>query len=62
MSKRGKRLEGEVGVFVKQYGRKRPRGGEPNDRRYDRKVEQKIKSIDPRELDVLMNSEDDEDY
>ncbi|MEL6303147.1 MAG: hypothetical protein AAFR07_16135 [Pseudomonadota bacterium] len=54
MSKRIRRLSGELGAFVKQYGRKAQRGVEPNDRRYDRDVEQLIKQIDPVQLSDLI--------
>ena len=54
-SKRKKKLEGEVGTFVKQYRRKAYPGHDPNDRRYDRSVEAKIKHMSAEELDELLN-------
>lgn len=55
-SRRHRRLEARIPLFMKQYGRKRPKGGgEPNDRKYDRRLERRIKMLDPRELDELMH-------
>jgi hypothetical protein len=61
MSRRQERLEGEIGVFMKQYGRQKHAGREPNDRRYDHATEQAIKQMDPIELDALLRGEFDED-
>ena len=43
---------------MRQYGRtsRRP-GWDPNDRHYDRKVEEEIKRMDPQELDELLRDE-----
>jgi hypothetical protein len=57
LNKRKPRLDGEVGVFVKHYGRTRPEG-EPNDRRYDRKMKQAIKRRNPQAPGALINGED----
>ncbi len=54
MSKRSRRLEGEIGAFIKQYQRKSQRGAEPNDRGYDREIEKIIKNMKPEELSDLM--------
>jgi len=43
---------------MKQYARKAQKGQEPNDRDYDRKVEQYLKQLSPYELSALMNKED----
>lgn len=62
MSKRGKKLERDVGAFMPQYGRKKRTGANSNDRQYDRRVEKKIKRMDPEELArVLHGDADDED-
>lgn len=50
-----KRLQ--IGPFLQQYGRKAHRGHDPNDRRYDRKIEQAIKSLSPESLDELLREE-----
>jgi hypothetical protein len=61
MSKRKKKLQAEIGTFLKQYGRKAHAGHDPNDRSYDRAVEALIKRMKPEELDELMHgSEQDE--
>jgi len=59
----GKRkwLRSNIGDFMRQYKRKAQRGVEPNDRQYDRKVEEEIKRMDPFELDQLINGTDDDD-
>ena len=57
MSKRGKKLALELGVFLKQYARKANRNIDPNDRNYDRKIEQMVKRMDPEELDRLMRED-----
>ena len=43
-----------VGPFLQQYGRKAHKGHDPNDRRYDRKIERAIKSMPPEEFDELL--------
>lgn len=60
-SKRKKKLEGEIGAFMKQYKRKAHAGWDPNDRSYDRELEKKIKNMSPEELDELMRGEDEEE-
>ncbi|HEY5339062.1 MAG TPA: hypothetical protein VIJ85_12715 [Rhizomicrobium sp.] len=53
-------LAGEMHLFVQEYGRKAQKGIEPNDRKYSRKIEKKIrKHIKPRVLDTLLRDEDD---
>ncbi|NML33064.1 hypothetical protein [Paraburkholderia antibiotica] len=55
------RLAGELGRFVQQYGRKaRPGGLDPNDRRYDRKVEKAMRALRPDELSELLSGDGDE--
>jgi hypothetical protein len=61
MSKRRRRLVGELGRFIRQYGRKAQRGREPNDRRYDRGIERLAKRMDPAELDELLREDVDPD-
>jgi hypothetical protein len=61
MNKRKKKLQAEIGTFVKQYGRKAHAGHDPNDRSYDRGVEAKIKRMNPEELDELMHGSDSDD-
>ena len=40
--------------FVRQYARKAQKGHEPNDRQYDRKLEEHIKKMTPEALDALL--------
>ena len=61
VTKRKKRLENEIGVFIRQYARKRYSGMDPNDRRYDREIERQIRRMNPEELDALMREGEDED-
>ena len=61
LTKRSKKLAADIGTFMKQYGRKkRPGQGEPNDRKYSRSLERKIKQMPPDELDRILR-DDDED-
>jgi hypothetical protein len=54
-----KKLEShDIDGFLKAYGRKAPRRGEPNDRKYSRQIEDVIKRMDPAELDALMRGEE----
>jgi hypothetical protein len=57
VSKRTQRLDGELGSFIQQYGRKKNQN-DPNDRRYSREIEQLVKQMDPRELDALLHGND----
>ena len=47
-------------VFMRQYGRKAQKRTEPNDRRYDREIEQAVKRMAPMTLDRLLR-DDEED-
>jgi len=59
MGRRRQRLASELGQFMRQYERKaRPGRGEPSDRRYDRKIEEIVKRMDPEELDEMLRGED----
>ena len=60
-SNRIKKLESEIGVFIQQYKRKAHAGMDPNDRRYDRKIEKKIKHMNPEELSRIMYGDDSEE-
>jgi hypothetical protein len=43
-----------VQLFAQQYGRKAQKGVEPNDRRFDEKVEKSVKRMNPEALDELL--------
>jgi uncharacterized protein (TIGR02996 family) len=63
-SRRGRRSrrdarEADVALFLRQYARKAERTGDPNDRRYNRAVEETVKRMKPEELDRLMRGEED---
>ncbi len=53
-------MEAEVDIFLRQYRRKRQRGREPNDRHYDRQIEERVKHMDPLELDALLRGDMDD--
>jgi len=61
VSKRGKKLREELALFLKQYARKaQGHGWDPNDRRYDRKIQEMIRRMRPEEFESLLSDEDDE--
>jgi hypothetical protein len=47
-----------VQLFARKYGRKAQKGVEPNDRRYDRKMEQAVKRLKPETLDELLRGDE----
>lgn len=49
----------ELQRFVQQYGRGASPGFDPNDRSYDRELEQKIKRMPPEKLDRLLRDDED---
>ena len=51
-------LAAQLGRFVQQYGRKATKGWDPNDRSYDRKLEEKMKRLSPEDLSDLLSGED----
>ena len=54
-----KKIKAGYDAFIKQYGRKRGKnGGDPNDRNYDRKLEEKIKRMKPEELVELLKDDE----
>ena len=53
-----KKIKSEYAAFAKQYARKKPKnGGDPNDRNYNRKIEEKIKRMKPEEIAELLKDE-----
>lgn len=52
------RLAAELGRFVQQYARKAHKNWDPNDRSYDRKLEQKMKRLTPEDLSELLSGDD----
>jgi hypothetical protein len=58
MARSKRKVGAELGTFMRQYRRKRPKGmKEPNDRQYDRKLEERIKRMKPEQLDELLRGE-----
>jgi hypothetical protein len=55
-----KSIAKELGTFLRQYARRAQKGQDPNDRTYDREIEQELGRLRPEELDRLINGEDDE--
>jgi hypothetical protein len=47
-------------LFAKQYARKAVPGYDPNDRSYDRDVEQMARRLSPEELDALLRDGEDD--
>jgi hypothetical protein len=60
LSKRGKKLRQEIRTFLQQYGRKANKNIDPNDRRYDRRIEALVKRMKPEELDRIMRGDDED--
>jgi hypothetical protein len=54
------RLAGELGCFVQKYARRSHAGHDPNDRRYDRKVEKAMRRLRSDELSELLSGDGDE--
>ncbi|MBP9891057.1 MAG: hypothetical protein KBG84_04070 [Planctomycetes bacterium] len=61
MNRRKQRLEAELDLFVRRYARKKPRGGEPNDRNYSRKTQRKIRKLSAAEFDALVHGREEEE-
>lgn len=59
MRKSKKKLQADIGVFIQKYKRKWS-SAFPNDRDYDRKVEEKIKRMKPEELYSLICDDESE--
>lgn len=59
MTSRAKKqkLAGEVSLFVQGYKRRAQKGHDPNDRGYDRKLEEKIKRMNCDELSSLLSGD-----
>lgn len=55
-----KKIKAEYGVFAQRYARKKSKnGGDPNDRNYDRKLEEKLKRMKPEKLAEILNDDED---
>lgn len=49
------RLAAETAVYLRQIGRKAQKGREPNDRRFDRELDEKLKRMRPEDVDALIH-------
>jgi hypothetical protein len=56
-----KKLASRIDEFIRLYGRRAQRGEEPNDRRYDRKIEAQLSRMKPTEVSALISGSDDDD-
>ncbi len=54
-----KRLANATATFLRQIGRRAQKGDEPNDRAYDRKLDDKLKRMRPEDVDALFRGEAD---
>lgn len=55
------RIAQDIGLFMQQCTRKAQHHTEPNDRPYDRKLEERLKRLPPEELGRLLSGEEDDD-
>jgi len=53
--KQAGRVEADVTLFIRQYGRKANKRIDPNDRHYDRQIEKLAKKMPPEELNRLLS-------
>lgn len=53
------RKTADLQLFVQQYGRKAQKATEPNDRRYDRRLEKAVKTMPPTDLDRIIREDED---
>jgi len=58
---RKKEIANRLGAFLRLYERKAQKGQEPNDRRYDRSIEQTLSRLKPEDLDALLNGDGDDE-
>ena len=58
-SEKKQRLANATATYLRQIGRKAQKGAEPNDRAYDRKLDDKLKRMRPEDVDALFRGEDD---
>ena len=57
-SEKKQRLANATAIYLRQIGRKAQKGAEPNDRAYDRKLDDKLKRMRPEDVDMLFRGED----
>jgi len=54
------RLMEATAHYLRQIGRKAQKGVEPNDRGFDRKLDERLKRMRPEDVDALFREEDDQ--
>lgn len=54
------RLAAATARYLRQIGRQAQKGQEPNDRGFDRKLDEKLKRMRPEDVDALFRDGDDE--
>lgn len=59
-SSRQERDAADLQLFVKQYARRAQKGKEPNDRQYDRTLQDRARRIRPEQLDALLRDGEDD--
>jgi hypothetical protein len=55
------RLSDATACYLRQIGRQAQKGVEPNDRRFDHKLDEKLKRMRPEDVDALFRGEDEEE-
>jgi hypothetical protein len=58
---REERVAAALQLFVKQYARKAQKGSEPNDRRFDLKLQVRVRRMQSKDLDALLRHGEDEE-
>jgi hypothetical protein len=56
-----RRLASATALYLRQIGRKAQKRVEPNDRRFDRELDEKLKRMRPEDIDALFRDGDDEE-
>lgn len=54
------RLAAATARYLSQIGRQAQKGVEPNDRRFDHELDEKLNRMRPEDVDALFRGEDDE--
>jgi hypothetical protein len=55
------RLFAATALYLRQIGRQAQKGAEPNDRAFDRKLDEKLKRMRPEDVDALFRGEGDDE-
>ncbi len=53
-------IKRDYGLFIKKIARKKSKNGyDPNDRSYDRRIEERLKRMKPEDINALINDDED---